>query len=156
MQQLQHLFARCKVSSLIQLHQAAAVRVSTPCHPSLLVGLPVKAVVTATALTSTLASLLVGLTANLPVGMSPGMGLNAYLVFSQVLGLHVSIEKALAGCLVAAGVVAVLAVVRALSLILRIVPDSIKLATVSVVLDSICWKSEMTQASKLLALLRLL
>eukprot|EP00878_Enallax_costatus_P005110 GHUV01005372.1.p1 GENE.GHUV01005372.1~~GHUV01005372.1.p1 ORF type:complete len:538 (+),score=89.65 GHUV01005372.1:187-1800(+) len=93
-------------------------------------GLPVKAVVTATALSSTLASLLVGLTANLPVGMSPGMGLNAYLVFSQVLGLHVSIEKALAGCLVAAGVVAVLAVIRALSLILRVVPDSIKLATV--------------------------
>jgi AGZA family xanthine/uracil permease-like MFS transporter len=50
-------------------------------HPS---GLPVKAVVTATALSSTLASLLCGLTANLPVGMSPGMGLNAYLVFSQV------------------------------------------------------------------------
>eukprot|EP00882_Tetradesmus_deserticola_P030204 GHRQ01033894.1.p1 GENE.GHRQ01033894.1~~GHRQ01033894.1.p1 ORF type:complete len:164 (+),score=56.88 GHRQ01033894.1:514-1005(+) len=47
-------------------------------------GLPVKAVVTATALSSTLASLLCGLTANLPVGMSPGMGLNAYLVFSQV------------------------------------------------------------------------
>jgi xanthine/uracil/vitamin C permease (AzgA family) len=44
----------------------------------------VKAVVTATALSSTLASLLCGLTANLPVGMSPGMGLNAYLVFSQV------------------------------------------------------------------------
>jgi len=47
-------------------------------------GLPVKAVVTATALSSTLASLLCGLTANLPVGLSPGMGLNAYLVFSQV------------------------------------------------------------------------
>ncbi|KAF6263362.1 hypothetical protein COO60DRAFT_1621686 [Scenedesmus sp. NREL 46B-D3] len=50
-------------------------------------GLPVKAVVTATALSSTLASLLCGLTANLPVGMSPGMGLNAYLVFSQVVGM---------------------------------------------------------------------
>jgi xanthine/uracil/vitamin C permease (AzgA family) len=48
----------------------------------------VKAVVTATALSSTLASLLCGLTANLPVGMSPGMGLNAYLVFSQVRGTH--------------------------------------------------------------------
>lgn len=65
------------------------------------------------------------------------MGLNAYLVFSQVLGLHVSIEKALAGCLVAAGVVAVLALIRALSLILRVVPDSIKLATVSNSSDSL-------------------
>lgn len=93
-------------------------------------GLPVKAVVTATALSSTLASLLCGLTANLPVGMSPGMGLNAYLVFSQVLGMDVPVSKALAGCLVAAGVVALLAVVRALNVILFIVPDSIKLATV--------------------------
>jgi hypothetical protein len=47
-------------------------------------GLPVKAVVTATALSSMLASLACGLFANLPVGLSPGMGLNAYLVFSQV------------------------------------------------------------------------
>jgi len=49
-------------------------------------GLPVTAVVTATALSSTLASLACGLGANLPVGLSPGMGLNAYLVFSQVCG----------------------------------------------------------------------
>jgi xanthine/uracil/vitamin C permease (AzgA family) len=48
-----------------------------------------------------------------------------------VLGLDVPISKALAGCLVAAGVVALLAVVRALNVILFIVPDSIKLATVS-------------------------
>jgi xanthine/uracil/vitamin C permease (AzgA family) len=47
-------------------------------------GLPVTAVVTATALSSTVASLICGLGANLPVGLSPGMGLNAYLVFSQV------------------------------------------------------------------------
>jgi hypothetical protein len=49
-------------------------------------GLPVTAVVTATALSSTIASLICGLGANLPVGLSPGMGLNAYLVFSQVRG----------------------------------------------------------------------
>jgi xanthine/uracil/vitamin C permease (AzgA family) len=53
------------------------------------------------------------------------------LFHCQVLGLDVPIAKALAGCLVAAGVVALLAVVRALNLILFIVPDSIKLATVS-------------------------
>ncbi|EFN53511.1 hypothetical protein CHLNCDRAFT_136863 [Chlorella variabilis] len=52
-----------------------------------LAGLPVKAVVTATALSSMLASLLCGLMSNLPVGISPGMGLNAYLVFSQVVGM---------------------------------------------------------------------
>ncbi|KAF8066395.1 permease [Scenedesmus sp. PABB004] len=93
-------------------------------------GLPVKAVVTATALSSTAASLLTGIFANMPVGLSPGMGLNAYLVFSQVLGLGVSVERALAGCFVAAGIIGVLALIRALDLILSVVPDSIKLATV--------------------------
>jgi hypothetical protein len=47
-----------------------------------------------------------------------------------VLGLGVKAQTALAGCAVAAVVVAVLAVIRALALILALVPDSIKLATV--------------------------
>jgi xanthine/uracil/vitamin C permease (AzgA family) len=60
----------------------------------------------------------------------PAAAFNPFL-HCQVLGLDVPISKALAGCLVAAGVVALLAVVRALNVILFIVPDSIKLATVS-------------------------
>jgi AGZA family xanthine/uracil permease-like MFS transporter len=75
-------------------------------------------------------SLLVGLLCNMPFGVSPGMGLNAYLVFSQVLGADVPVDAALTGCLVAALLVAVLALVRALHVILAVVPDSIKLATV--------------------------
>jgi xanthine/uracil/vitamin C permease (AzgA family) len=59
------------------------------------------------------------------------MGLNAYLVFSQVLGVGVSVHAALAGCLIAAGLVGVLAIIHALRLILAAVPDAIKLATVS-------------------------
>lgn len=74
---------------------------------------------------------MVGLLANLPVGMSPGMGLNAYFVYSQILGLGVSLNAGLAGCFMAACIVAVLAVVRALNVVLAVVPDSIKLATVS-------------------------
>ncbi|KAJ9512243.1 hypothetical protein QJQ45_012794, partial [Haematococcus lacustris] len=85
-------------------------------------GLELKSVVACTAATSCLASFLVGVTANLPVGLAPGMGLNAYLVFSQVLGAGTSIEVALATCMVAAGIVAVLALLRALSLILALVP----------------------------------
>lgn len=52
-------------------------------------------------------------------------------VLLQVLGMGVSVSKALAGCLVASGVVGLLAIVRVLSIILGIVPDSIKLAVVS-------------------------
>lgn len=93
-------------------------------------GLPAKEVVTATALCSMVGSLLVGLFCNMPFGLSPGMGLNAYLVYSQVLGANVTLEAALSGCMAAAGLVALLAVIRALHVILAVVPDSIKLATV--------------------------
>ena len=64
----------------------AAQPCRTPPHhvPPSPAGLPVKAVVAATALSSMIASLVTGLMSNLPVGVSPGMGLNAYLVYSQV------------------------------------------------------------------------
>jgi xanthine/uracil/vitamin C permease (AzgA family) len=93
-------------------------------------GLAVKPVVAATALSSCIASFLAGALANVPFGVSPGMGLNAFLVFSQVLGLGATPQAALAGCMIAAGVVALLASCRALNFILALVPDAIKLATV--------------------------
>eukprot|EP00201_Polytomella_parva_P007937 CAMPEP_0175050328 /NCGR_PEP_ID=MMETSP0052_2-20121109/7202_1 /TAXON_ID=51329 ORGANISM="Polytomella parva, Strain SAG 63-3" /NCGR_SAMPLE_ID=MMETSP0052_2 /ASSEMBLY_ACC=CAM_ASM_000194 /LENGTH=655 /DNA_ID=CAMNT_0016314527 /DNA_START=104 /DNA_END=2067 /DNA_ORIENTATION=+ len=93
-------------------------------------GLPLHQVVASTALTSSIASFCVGIFANLPVGIAPGMGLNAYLVFSQVLGSNVSISSALACCATASVLVGILSILHALSLILRLVPNSIKLATV--------------------------
>lgn len=64
---------------------------------------------------------------------SPSPTLLLYIhhpVNPQVLGMDVPVSKALAGCMVAAGVVALLAVLRVLSVVLGIVPDSIKLAVV--------------------------
>lgn len=93
-------------------------------------GLPVKEVTTSTALSSAVATLLCGLVANLPFAVTPGMGLNAYMAFNQVVGLGIALPSALATCFTAALLVAVLALVRALSLILTLVPNAIKLATV--------------------------
>jgi xanthine/uracil/vitamin C permease (AzgA family) len=55
----------------------------------------------------------------------------------QVLGSDVPVSKALAGCMVAAGVVGLLAVLHVLSVVLGVVPDSIKLAVVSLHCDTI-------------------
>ncbi|GAX72901.1 hypothetical protein CEUSTIGMA_g356.t1 [Chlamydomonas eustigma] len=93
-------------------------------------GLPINSVTTSTALSSAIATFLTGVFANLPMVISPGMGLNAFLVFSQVLGLGVSLPQAFACCIVASVVVAVLAVLKALNIILALVPNTIKLATV--------------------------
>lgn len=58
-------------------------------------GLPMDAVVTATALITILATLFSGLWSNTPVAMSVGMGLNAYFSYGLVLGMKVPWETSL-------------------------------------------------------------
>ena len=58
-------------------------------------GLPMDAVVTATALITILATLLSGLWSNTPIAMSVGMGLNAYFSYGLVLGMKMPWETAL-------------------------------------------------------------
>ena len=58
-------------------------------------GLPMDAVVTATALITILATLFSGLWSNTPIAMSVGMGLNAYFSYGLVLGMKIPWETAL-------------------------------------------------------------
>ncbi|RXJ69221.1 guanine permease [Halarcobacter ebronensis] len=58
-------------------------------------GLPMDAVVTATALITILATLFSGLWSNTPIAMSVGMGLNAYFSFGLVLGMNIPWQTAL-------------------------------------------------------------
>lgn len=58
-------------------------------------GLPMDAVVTATAIITILATLFSGLWANTPIAMSVGMGLNAYFSYGLVLGMKIPWETAL-------------------------------------------------------------
>ena len=58
-------------------------------------GMDVGAVFTATALSSLLAILVMAFAANLPVALAPGMGLNAFFVYTVVLGMGHSWQFAL-------------------------------------------------------------
>ena len=58
-------------------------------------GLPMDAVVTATALITIIATLFSGLWSNTPIAMSVGMGLNAYFSYGLVLGMKIPWETAL-------------------------------------------------------------
>ena len=58
-------------------------------------GLPMGAVVTATALITILATLFSGLWGNTPIAMSVGMGLNAYFAYGLVLGMKIPWQTAL-------------------------------------------------------------
>src|SRR3569833_1226756 len=66
-------------------------------------GMPVAAVAAATCLAAGFASILMGLTANVPLALAPGMGLNAYFSFTVVQQMHVPWPVAL-GCVFISGV----------------------------------------------------
>jgi len=58
-------------------------------------GMPIDAVITATALITIIATILNGLWANTPVAMSVGMGINAYFTFGLVIGMKMPWQSAL-------------------------------------------------------------
>lgn len=58
------------------------------------------AVFVATALAAAVGTLLMGLLAKYPIGLAPGMGLNAFFAFSVVLGMNIPWQTALAGVMV--------------------------------------------------------
>lgn len=58
-------------------------------------GLPMDAVITATALITVLATLFSGIWSNTPIAMSVGMGLNAYFSYGLVLGMKIPWQTAL-------------------------------------------------------------
>jgi AGZA family xanthine/uracil permease-like MFS transporter len=67
-------------------------------------GMPKTAVFVATCLAAALGSAIMGLYANYPIGMAPGMGLNAYFAYAVVLGMGIPWQSALgavfiSGCL---------------------------------------------------------
>lgn len=58
-------------------------------------GMPMAAVITATALITIFSTLLNGLWSNTPIAMSVGMGLNAYFTYGLVLGMQIPWQTAL-------------------------------------------------------------
>ncbi|KAJ1335861.1 Purine transporter [Microdochium nivale] len=88
--------------------------------------------VTATAAISALSTFFMGLLANLPVGLAPGMGLNAYFAYT-VVGFHgsgpVPYEVALTAIFVEGWVFFALALFGMRQWLARAIPHSIKMAT---------------------------
>ncbi len=66
-------------------------------------GMPIAAVAAATCFSAGFATILMGLSANIPLALAPGMGLNAYFTFTVVKGMGVPWEVAL-GCVFFSGI----------------------------------------------------
>lgn len=87
-------------------------------------------VVVATAAASAFGSAVCGIGANMPFGLAPGLGLSAYFAYGMVQVTGMSWEEALTACAVSGALSALLAMLRVGDMIMRIIPECIKMATV--------------------------
>ncbi|KAI0259172.1 xanthine/uracil permease [Gloeopeniophorella convolvens] len=87
--------------------------------------------ITSTAAISALASFLMGLLANLPVGMAPGLGLNAYFTYS-IVGFHgtgiVTYREALAAVFMEGWIFFILSLLGLRQWLARVMPQSLVLS----------------------------
>ena len=72
--------------------------------PAGIEGMDKGAVFTATAIAAAVGSLIMGVLARYPIGLAPGMGLNAFFAYTVVLGYGIPWQTALSGVL-ASGII---------------------------------------------------
>lgn len=89
-------------------------------------GMPMDALITATALITIIATVLNGLWANTPVAMSVGMGLNAYFTFGLVLGMQIPWQTALGVVFISGIIFVVLSFTNFRIWVLKSIPDDVR------------------------------
>jgi len=87
-------------------------------------------VVFGTAVGSIVGSLICGLVANLPFTMAPGLGLSAYFSYGLVQGQDLPWQGCLTCCTIAGMIMFLLAITNLSDVIMKIIPNTIKVATV--------------------------
>ena len=101
-------------------------------NPSILgtegTGLPVEGVFFATCVAAAVACIAMGLVANYPLALASGLGLNAIVAFTLILGLGLSWQEAMAVVVVEGVLVTVLVVTNLREAVLNAIPNSLKFA----------------------------
>ncbi len=91
-------------------------------------GLPREATIAATCLAAAIPTLLMGFWANFPIALAPGMGLNAFLTYSIVIGQGVRWQTAMGIVFIEGVLIALLVLVGAREAVMRAIPVSLKTA----------------------------
>lgn len=86
------------------------------------------AVFTATAIAAAVGTFFMGAIAKYPIGLAPGMGLNAFFAYTVVLGYGIPWETALAGVLASGLIFMVLTITGFREKIINAIPANLKLA----------------------------
>ena len=91
-------------------------------------GMPKEAVFVATCIAAALGSAIMGLYANYPIGMAPGMGLNAYFAYAVVLGMGVPWQTALGAVFISGCLFVLVSVFGLREMIVNGIPPSLRTA----------------------------
>ncbi|WP_288297111.1 NCS2 family permease [uncultured Pyramidobacter sp.] len=89
-------------------------------------GMPFDAVMVATCLASAFATALMAFLANYPIGLSTGMGLNAFFAFSVVLSMKISWQVALAAIFVEGVIFILLTLTKIREAVINSIPKTLK------------------------------
>ena len=91
-------------------------------------GMSIEGVFFATAVASGIACIIMGLISNYPIGLAPGMGLNALFTYTIVLEMGLSWKAALAAVFLSSIIFLIITVVGLREAILNEIPQDLKLA----------------------------
>ncbi|SFV16028.1 NCS2 family permease [Pseudoduganella namucuonensis] len=91
-------------------------------------GVPKEAVFVATCLAAALGTAIMALYANYPIGMAPGMGLNAYFAYAVVLGMGVPWQSALGAVFISGCLFVVVSLLGLRGMIVNGIPHSLRTA----------------------------
>ncbi len=99
-------------------------------NPSILgdAGMPKDSVFVATCVAAAVGTLIMGLYANYPIGLAPGMGLNAYFAYAVVKGMGFPWQAALGAVLISGCLFLVVSVLRIREVIIKSIPSSLRTA----------------------------
>ncbi|MBR6561022.1 MAG: NCS2 family permease, partial [Alistipes sp.] len=97
-----------------------------PAMFSLLDGMNAGSVFTATALAAVIGSLVMALFAKMPFGLAPGMGLNAFFVYTVCMGMGYSWQFALTAVLIEGFIFILLTITNLREAIVNAIPASLK------------------------------
>src|SRR5699024_6976009 len=96
--------------------------------PEGVTGMDPGAVFTATAIAAAIGTLLMGVIAKYPIGLAPGLGLNAFFAYTVVLGYGIPWETALSGVLASGIIFIILTLTGLREKIINMIPSNLKLA----------------------------
>jgi AGZA family xanthine/uracil permease-like MFS transporter len=92
-------------------------------------GMDFGALITATCLSTAIATIFMAFYANYPFALAPGMGLNAFFAFAVVLGMGISWQAALAAVFIDGVIFLLLTLTTAREALFNAIPMNLKLAT---------------------------